>query len=51
MKYVQYSDKTKTEIIVAFSCPQDGEAYPNQGVVEDEDPLYLAFIARFETAS
>ncbi|UVE47622.1 hypothetical protein KS461_10145 [Pseudomonas chlororaphis] len=51
MKYVQYSDETKTEIIAVFSCPQDEEVYPNEGVVEDDDPLYVAFMKKFETGS
>lgn len=51
MKCVQFSNEAQTEIIASFSCPQDETAYPNQGVVEDDDPRYSAFIAQFETGN
>lgn len=42
--YVQFSDATETEVISVFSGPQDPEVFPNQAVLDDDDPRYLAFI-------
>lgn len=42
--YVQFSDSQQTAVIASFSCSQDDAAYPNQGIVEDSDPRYLAYI-------
>lgn len=44
MQFVQFSDSSKTAIVASFACPQDEDIYPNQGEVEDDDPLYVAFI-------
>lgn len=44
MQFVQYSDADKTAIVAVFAGPQDVDVYPNQGEVEDDDPLYVAFI-------
>lgn len=43
--YVQFSDDVKSSICSVFSCPQDGTAFPNQGQVTEDDPLYAAFYA------
>lgn len=32
-------------IVSAFGCPQDEEAHPHQGQIEDDDPRYLAYLA------
>lgn len=43
MKYVQFSDSSKTTVVSVFSCPQSVDVCPNQDVIEDNDPRYLAF--------
>lgn len=47
MRYVQFADEAEAVIITVFSCEQDSEYYLHQGVVEDDDPRYLAFIDNF----
>lgn len=42
--HVQFSDSSKTKIISAFGSPQDDEAWPNQGEVEDTDQRYVDFV-------
>lgn len=46
MIYVQFTDETKTEICSVFSCHQDDEVYPNQGLVEETDERYVTFIEK-----
>ena len=41
---VQFSDATEKVVIAFFACPQDPDAYPNQGQIDDSDPMYLAFL-------
>jgi alkylhydroperoxidase family enzyme len=41
--FVQFTDSTKTAIQAVFGCAQDAAAYPNQGEIDDDDALYLAF--------
>lgn len=43
MKFVQFTDDTKTTIRAAFLSKQCDKEYPNQGQVEDDDPRFLAF--------
>jgi hypothetical protein len=42
--YVQFSDVAQEVITSVFSNPQDVAYYPNQGVVQEDDPRYLAFV-------
>ncbi|WP_248322048.1 DUF4376 domain-containing protein [Caballeronia sp. Sq4a] len=42
--YVQFSDLSESKIIGAFSCPQDADAYPNQGEIDVLDARYQAFV-------
>lgn len=42
--YVQFSDSKKKTVIAVFSGPQDKEAAPYQGELEEDDPRYLAFL-------
>lgn len=51
MKYVQYSDESRTEIVAVFSCSQDEDVYPHGGVVDDNDPMLIAFMMRFEASN
>lgn len=44
MKYVQFLDATEAVVIGVFGSPQDPEIYANLGVVEDDDPRYLAYM-------
>lgn len=44
--YVQFKDSKKDFIVARFAGPQDDEAYPNQGKVEEDDPRYLDFLFR-----
>jgi hypothetical protein len=44
MTFVQYSGASEESIIAVFAGPQDPEVWPNLGVVEDDDPRYLAFL-------
>lgn len=46
---IQFADSTEQTIVAYFSCPQDPDAWPNQGTVEDNDPRYIAFINPPET--
>lgn len=43
MKYVQFSDNKKTNIVSVFDCPQDADVHTNQGEVEDDDSRYLTY--------
>ncbi|OWS76287.1 hypothetical protein CBW22_07440 [Pantoea sp. VS1] len=38
--YVQFSDEKQTLIVSIFSCAQDPEIWPNQGIVDESDPRY-----------
>lgn len=40
---VQFSDSTQTKVVAVFGCPQDPLQHPNQGVIQDTDPRYMAF--------
>lgn len=42
---VQFEDETLSKIRGVFGSEQDPDFYPYQGVVEESDPRYLAFIA------
>lgn len=42
--FVQFADATQTKVVSIFSGPQDEIEYPNQGVIEDTDARYLAFV-------
>jgi hypothetical protein len=42
--FVQFSDQSQQEVIAIFGCPQNEEAWPNQGEVADDDPRLLSFI-------
>lgn len=44
MRYVQFESSEELKIISVFGSPQDEQYWPNQGVVEDNDPRYMAFI-------
>jgi hypothetical protein len=41
--YVQFSDATEAVIVSAFSIPQDGKAFPNQGTVTPDDPRWAVY--------
>lgn len=41
--YVQFKDESEAEIVSVFCGPQDPEVHSNQGVVDEDDPRYLAF--------
>ena len=44
MKFVQFSDNTKSKIISVFGCEQDQEEYPNQELIDDNDQRYIDFV-------
>ncbi|MNJ56816.1 hypothetical protein D3C77_523800 [compost metagenome] len=44
--YVQFSDGDEQTIVARFAGPQDAEAYPHQGEVEEDDPRYIDFLVR-----
>ncbi|WP_160297517.1 hypothetical protein [Pseudomonas brassicacearum] len=41
--FVQFLDEDETKIIGVFNAPQDPEAWPNQGIVEADDPRWIDF--------
>lgn len=41
--YVQFSDETETLIIGVFGAPQTDPYYVYQGIVQEDDPRYIAF--------
>lgn len=41
--FVQFKDSTKEEIIAYFGGPQCSDTYPNQGVVETDNPKWTVF--------
>jgi len=43
--FVQFEDDKKLKIISVFGNAQDPGVYPNQGVVEEDDPLWLEYLA------
>lgn len=43
MIYVQFSDNTNAAIASMFSAAQDPVAFPNQGTVEANDPMWKTF--------
>ena len=42
--FVQFTDETQTSVMAVLGCPQDPEAWPNQGVLEETDERYLSFL-------
>jgi hypothetical protein len=42
--YVQFLDSSESAVVAIFGCAQDADAYPHQGVVDENDSRYLAFI-------
>jgi hypothetical protein len=42
--FVQFEDDKELKIVSVFGNEQDADVYPNQGVVAENDPRYLAFI-------
>ncbi|MNJ21402.1 Caudovirales tail fiber assembly protein [compost metagenome] len=49
--FVQFEDPSERNILRVFSVPQDLSIWPHQGVVQDDDPRYLAFLAVSRAAS
>lgn len=44
--HVQFqSGDLDAPVVSVFGCPQDEEAHPHQGQIEDDDPRYLAYLA------
>ncbi|WP_241300459.1 hypothetical protein [Burkholderia stabilis] len=43
--FVQFTDSKESKIAAVFSCPQDEEAYLNQGEIESSDERYAAYYA------
>jgi hypothetical protein len=43
--YVAFQDASEERVTSIFDCPQDPEVWPNQGIVESDDPRYLNFPA------
>lgn len=41
--FVQFADSTKKSIVSVFGCPQDAEAFPNQGEIPSDDARYVAW--------
>lgn len=44
MKFVQFSDASKSKVISVFAGPQDPNVWQNLGEVGDDDVRYLAFV-------
>ncbi|MDD2056626.1 hypothetical protein N5D52_27165 [Pseudomonas sp. GD03860] len=44
--YVQFEDASEQFIVARFGGPQDVDAYPHQGEVDEADPRYLDFVVR-----
>ncbi len=40
---IQFSDSSESVIISLFSCPQDPKVWPNQGVVDTNDPRWKVY--------
>lgn len=54
MKYVQFEidpehvdDPLTNKVVASFGEAQEPTDWPRQGVVEDDDPRYLAFVALY----
>lgn len=45
--YVSFSDATEDKIIASFSCPQDPDVWPNQGIVDSDDERWTSYAALF----
>lgn len=43
---VQFTDANQTTVASVFGCPQDSGQYPNQAIILDTDPRYIAFISQ-----
>lgn len=41
--YVAFSDSSEATIIAAFSCNQDTETWPYQGVVQSDDARWATY--------
>lgn len=41
--FVQFEDSNNLRIIACFSCAQDADGYPNQGIVEESDDRYKSY--------
>ena len=41
---VQFSDSTENTVIAYFGCQQDHSIYPNQAVIDSNDPRFQAFL-------
>jgi hypothetical protein len=48
-KYVEFESNDNKIIIGVHGGPQDINDYPNQGVVDDDDPRYLTFLDYVES--
>lgn len=44
MKHVQFKDTSNEVVIASFGCEQDPDVYPNLGVIQEDDPRYVAFL-------
>lgn len=42
--HVQFADSKRDRVVAIFSCPQDPDAFPHQGDIEDDDSRYVAFM-------
>lgn len=49
--FVQFKDAGRTEIACVLPGPQDPESFPNQSEVEDNDPVLIQFLAKYQPAS
>lgn len=41
--FVQWTDAKAKEIAAVFGCPQDPDAYPNQGAIDSADARYATW--------
>ncbi|MFX3547718.1 DUF4376 domain-containing protein [Ralstonia mannitolilytica] len=49
--FVQFADASQQAVVGVFGCAQDATAYPNQGLIDDTDARYLAFVNPASTLS
>lgn len=40
---IQFTDATKTKVATFFATAQPTDLYPNQGMVDSSDPLWITF--------
>lgn len=45
--FVAFGDLTEQKIVASFSCAQDSEAWPYQGLVNEEDWRWLSYTQQF----